>query len=303
MSCSRFPGRSAMALSVVVILSAFAGSASANVMSDATLWLKADSGVTTDGSGGISEWADQSSTGTLAEQYYTASKRPLYVSSAVNGKPVVRYDGTDDLMTVDTNAPTIGQGLPGSGFTVFTVYQDTGSSNVGWSPVFEKASNVGGDGTSNIDYSIARSGGDLYWVTGSASGGGSAILGATAPALNTFHVVAADLSSAGGENGSKDLWIDGVLAASGTYTHKAAASLEPLVLGRQDNNSSALLQGDMAELVIFNRTLTAGELNDVGYYLAQKYDIATSYVPEPGSLMLTAIGLIGLLAYARRVRR
>jgi len=45
-------------------------------------------------------------------------------------------------------------------------------------------------------------------------------------------------------------------------------------------------QGNIAELLIFNRKLTAGEANDVGFYLQKKYGIAGAYVaPErpPGN--------------------
>ena len=62
-------------------------------------------------------------------------------------------------------------------------------------------------------------------------------------------------------------------------------------------------RGNIAELLIFNRTLTASEANDVGFYLQQKYGITGAYVPEPSSVMLAITGGLGLLAYARRKRK
>lgn len=61
-------------------------------------------------------------------------------------------------------------------------------------------------------------------------------------------------------------------------------------------------QGNIAELLIFNRTLSPSESNSVGYYLQEKYGLAGSYVPEPTSITLLVTGLIGLLAYAWRKR-
>jgi hypothetical protein len=151
-----------------------------------------------------------------------------------------------------------------------------------------------------MDYSIARSGSNLYWITGMSSG----VLSGSAPSSNTFHVLTADLSSTGDESGSKNLWSDGTLLASGEYTTKAAATADALAIGRQGHSATDCMMGDVAELLIYNRTLTASELNGVGYYLAQKYDVTTSYVvPEPGTLVLLATGLVGLLAHAWRKRR
>ena len=61
-----------------------------------TVWLKADAGVTLNGST-VSAWNDQSGAGRNATQGTTA-KQPLYVASADNGKPSVLFDGTDDQL-------------------------------------------------------------------------------------------------------------------------------------------------------------------------------------------------------------
>ncbi len=63
------------------------------------LWLKADAGVTYDGSNYVSTWADQSGQGHDATQSTTGEK-PLYVSNAVNSQPGIRFDGSNDYLTV-----------------------------------------------------------------------------------------------------------------------------------------------------------------------------------------------------------
>lgn len=63
------------------------------------LWLKADSGVTYDGSNYVSSWADQSGQGHDATQS-TDGLKPLYVASAVNTLPGIRFDGSNDYLTV-----------------------------------------------------------------------------------------------------------------------------------------------------------------------------------------------------------
>jgi len=60
-------------------------------------------------------------------------------------------------------------------------------------------------------------------------------------------------------------------------------------------------QGNIAELLIFNRTLSAGEANDVGYYLQEKYGITGAYVvPEPSSVALLLLGGGAVLLLRRR---
>ena len=82
---------------------------------DMALWLKADAGVTVTGTA-VSTWADQSGHARDATQT-TAAYQPMFVASnsAINNKPVVRFDGTDDRMTF----PLSVQGL--SGMTIILV--------------------------------------------------------------------------------------------------------------------------------------------------------------------------------------
>jgi hypothetical protein len=60
------------------------------------LWLKADAGVTLNGST-VSAWADQSGNWNDATQA-TASYQPTFVANALNGKPVLRFEGSNDFL-------------------------------------------------------------------------------------------------------------------------------------------------------------------------------------------------------------
>jgi hypothetical protein len=48
-------------------------------------------------------------------------------------------------------------------------------------------------------------------------------------------------------------------------------------LTRDRTNNAASWQGDIAEVIIYNRPLTDAEENQVGYYLAQKYALSSGY--------------------------
>jgi hypothetical protein len=60
------------------------------------LWLKADAGVTLDGST-VREWMDQSGNGNDAIQL-DAERQPRLLENVLNGKPVLRFDGADDRL-------------------------------------------------------------------------------------------------------------------------------------------------------------------------------------------------------------
>jgi len=72
-------------------------------------WWEADSFSLADGTaiGGVgNEWLDQSGGGNSLTQS-TAGARPVFKTGIVNGKPVIRFDGTDDFLSM-TSALTLG---------------------------------------------------------------------------------------------------------------------------------------------------------------------------------------------------
>src|SRR5690606_13859622 len=60
------------------------------------LWLRADTGVTTDTNGLVTNWEDARGSGDASQ--LTASRQPLLVTDALAGEPAVRFDGVDDFL-------------------------------------------------------------------------------------------------------------------------------------------------------------------------------------------------------------
>src|SRR5262245_56511912 len=80
-------------------------SAAAPVLPDMVglaLWLKADAITGLVDNDPVASWVDSSGSSNTATQG-TAAARPLYKTGILNGKPVVRFDATDDGMTTTNN--------------------------------------------------------------------------------------------------------------------------------------------------------------------------------------------------------
>jgi hypothetical protein len=91
------------------------------------IWMRADEIPAADRAGGlVSRWADLGPTG----NYVTASgvARPRWISGAINGKPVVQFDGVDDILARGTvNMPYGGS----SGAAMFVVRKAITSTPAG----------------------------------------------------------------------------------------------------------------------------------------------------------------------------
>ncbi len=97
-------------------------------LSGLQLWLKADDGVTLNGST-VSQWIDQSGNGNDATQSNT-DRQPMFVDNGLNNKPVLHFDGVNDRLGL-TGSSTMSQ------ISLFIVFKiDSGlSGNNGTDPI------------------------------------------------------------------------------------------------------------------------------------------------------------------------
>lgn len=259
------------------------------VTSGLTVWLdSSDASSLTVSSGEVTQWNDKSGNGHHATPL---SNGPTLVENALNGRTALQF----------TQAPD-GQGNPGQTMqfagnlgiaanqqrTVFIVLKT--DVNVDNNQVFGPSGNQMLDlGTwiptgSADDRLRFRDGSDNVFSAEGDYPRGISILTAMGSATDT------------------DAWFNGQQIVDSTTAAFEYALGTGVKLGGTDYPSATDLrnfEGLIAEVLIYDRALTADELNEVGYYLEQKYLLDTAYVPEPGTCVMLMIGAAGLMRRRR----
>ncbi len=197
----------------------------------------------------VTNWTDKSGAGHHANQ---VQSDPAYTTNVLNGLPVVRFDGDDWLRTTYNFDPL-------TNYTVLSVARYTGgdservisSNSRNWLFGFH------GDG---IERWHAEG-----WIYNNQVAGG-----------NTAWQLHAGTMGPATNNPTASFWRNGTLLTSGNQGSGDANYM----IGQLQLNGyggGEISNADIAEVLIFNRVLTASELNSVGGYLASKYGLTTSY--------------------------
>lgn len=210
----------------------------------------------------IALWADKSGYGKNAEQA-TAGNRPTYQASSLNGRGTIRFAGATTLQYLDTPAFEFGT----SNRTVFVVLQNTGpASGAASIPhwFFPKT----GNGTNSLSL--------VGWISASNQGAGDTF--SITPAKNQYLLVGYRLGTSAGV---QQLYTNGTLGASLTKSiggTSYANAMSGYRIGYLVNDPFAPYQfdGNIAEMLIFNATLTDSQLQLVEGYLAQKWGLQSN---------------------------
>ena len=214
------------------------------------LWLKADGITGLANADPIATWPDSSGNSRDATQA-TSGMRPTYRTNVVNGKPIVRFDGSDDYFAL----PNFLTGFTaGEIFCVLKIDADP--------PATGGATGIGIWG-SGIQSHLPWTDGIIYDSFGSTAR--KTTVDPT-PALTSWRLY--NVTSKSGEWTSR---LDGVQLYT-TATNTVGWSSAP-ILGY---SQAALyyLDGDLAELLLFSRELTSGERANVQSYVASKYGLS-----------------------------
>ncbi len=232
------------------------------VTTNLQLWLKADAGVTLDGSSVLS-WADQSASPDAALQVAGApgpENAPAFIASALNGKPALRFDGSDDYLTMPDTASL---SITGDLTTYFVVkFDDFSSYNAVWAKTIDNLP------APTDFYTLPGSGFPQVYRGDGTFGQLAAFASSVALTAGTYQTVGFAM-----EGTTCSHFIGGSVTSTGAINVVEGDLDTPLMIGSRADFVTKM-KGEIAEILIYDRALTPVERVAVASYLGTKYGIA-----------------------------
>ncbi len=256
---------------------------------DVVIWLDSTSKESfsdseTNNDSSISVWSEtKSGTATLANAAQsTVSKQPIYVASAINGLPALRFDGLDDLMSITANYTTSSFPPFCNSFSVFLLAQAMENITV----ATESASGTAGQTSQR--YALFPPSGDVVYSGSPAptsSAGISFGLNGVSFYENANSYTPPIMSSPAGysppvailmeyNNKTPKLYVNGRLVRSGLTSSKGCV-FPPFHIGGGPSpwTTYGNFSGYIGEIIMIDRALTAEERVDIFTYLKKKWKL------------------------------
>jgi hypothetical protein len=243
-----------------------------NTMGSAKVWLRADTGVSSNSINQLTTWADQTTNHNDAAAYIL-EPNPVLVANVLNGKPVLRFDGTRVYLRLNPNTCLTGLTRAAEAFIVLRAATNINATYGLWTLTKQTdpyyASYYPDSGTGQIMDSF-----------GSTFG---RVMGVPLLRIDQFHVY--NPASAVGQWTAR---LNGKLQYSDNINAPVAFSDQPYI-GYNSGEYSPWFKGDMAEILIFGRVLSDAERDAVGFYLNNKYALVSVAGPVPSALSATGV--------------
>ncbi|HEU4412788.1 MAG TPA: LamG-like jellyroll fold domain-containing protein [Polyangiaceae bacterium] len=206
------------------------------------LWLAAD-GLALANGAKVSTWPDKSGNGRNGVMA-TLSRQPTFVTNALNGRPVVRFGGAQSLGLSTPVQPTT--------FSVFVVGKNSMPSET-----FSMILGPGGNWPNN----------QLRWENGSQAlfvGTSNGMPAVTSSIGNTraYHVLSATYTGS-----TLSVYRNGGLVSNHSFSTNGPWTLAQVGAWY----STYFMQGDLAEVMVYDRSLPSSERSAVESYLRSKY--------------------------------
>lgn len=220
------------------------------------LWLRADGGVSLSGTA-VSQWNDQSGNNLHAAQGAGASQ-PAYLTNVTNGRPAIRFDGSDDALALPSGFNDFRAGV-----TAFVVARP--AKVVPWARFIDL-----GNGTQQNNIVFGQKDSPLlvtYWVYAPDQTRGK-VDAPNALALDRFHSFSVVETGAG----SATIYRNGLAVGTGQTSVPRNVLRTANAIGASGGASNdPHFRGEIAEILLYNRALSDAERLLVEDYLNTKY--------------------------------
>tara|TARA_R110000782_G_scaffold34108_1_gene81749 strand:+ start:1805 stop:2974 length:1170 start_codon:yes stop_codon:yes gene_type:complete len=233
--------------------------------SDLKVWLRADSGATFDiPTKKVSAWADNSGTNNDMAQSTKANQPLRYGYGGQDDKAYFSFDGTSDYLSSDNNCP-----LTGNDLTIFYVAKSNEVTSATQRLVGYRDS--AGGGSDRLNFGMESSGRVYFKALDDSSNGGSIVSGfsdvGTVSHIACARIKDTDFSLQYNNNTE-------VTANYASYSNNDGFNLAPFTIGHIDlGGVGTYWDGEIQEVIIYNRALSDAETADVRGYLNLKYNI------------------------------
>jgi len=235
------------------------------------LWLRGDDGITKDVNNKISAWVDQSSNGRMAAQS-NPNKQPVWVNNVINGHAVVRFASVvEDLLETNykgpnTGAVTIFVVAAGANISSVVRFQNNVAASTGF--LIYGYTHFG----ANNGFCMTNDGGELNGINCGFYQNSQLHIGTARWKANTVN--------------GMQTFLDGNLLAQRNSSNSILPN-DTLTIGSGNGSGGATdenTEGDIAEIIIYDRALTDAERIQVETYLNIKYRVTNNLASSlPGS--------------------
>jgi hypothetical protein len=249
-------------------------------LSGLRVWRQADTIVGLADSDPVTTWGDDSGNGFSVSQATTA-KKPLYRTNVLNGLPVVRFDGVDDVMSNGSvNWTHVINSAGGGIYTIMAVVlvnaAPTGAAATYDDPAL--LTDLGGNVGTHF-----RDAAGLLTIRAYNWDGNEDFAASTGAAYDTWTLVAQD-------HDNTTLRIERNGGSFATALSGAPSASSTLLFG-SNYAGAKFFDGDVAEYVMYNRVLTDTERGDIEAYFTAKW------LTAPGASGPYGTGTYGTAAY------
>ncbi|MFT5171771.1 MAG: hypothetical protein ACI9BD_001549, partial [Candidatus Marinamargulisbacteria bacterium] len=238
------------------------------------LWLDAADHKRFKFSGGntIEEWKDKSGNGFNARQTSQA-RQPTLIDDGMNGNKAVRFDS----QYLDLDATSI-DGVNGTSFTIFVVSKVDGGSGSFRSPLTSRES---APDKGFVFYANENDEWDFWVGKGTSSGGGWSQQDVKSPVVpGKASVLTARYNEA---TIRQELFVDRALINSKrTPMHRNESFVGRIGAGKTEAEADYFFEGDISEVIIYNRALDDDARLAVENYLDLKWNVSQDYAWNNG---------------------
>lgn len=272
--------------------SVLAGPIAPNQITGLQAWYRVDAGLTLGGTSGmeVSGWTDSSGLGRNMSQA-TSANRPTLAYDTTYGFPLVRFDGSNDyLLSGDYELHDNSTGLTVIGVVRPKTVNTSGITTGNILSKFQYGTG-GRAWRLGIDWWAAQSNADAYQSTHELT-----FPPAADPILNQWNIVVGSwtpgTSTAGymipmtGPNAFQEIYAGAASQAAASIPDTTAA----LIMGACNAGTEHRLNGDLVEVVVYNRALSQTERQGLAEYFRQKYTLQT----DPTKPLLVNINFEGV---------